>query len=142
MSISGSPLRAQTPGFWDPGFTAGKIQSDYNPGSNIGTSLNPLQYSFPGPGSEGCLYNASLSFMRCPGRNGDPTGLPAGGIGAQVRPFCGGSSVVEGLTWRGCRRFSQGNAWSTNSPTSQYWVIHANVEPAFDQCNSGPPGQS
>ncbi len=132
----------QTPGFWDPGFVSAKIRSDFAPGSGIGTVANPINYLYPGPGAQGCLFDAGPSFMGCPARNGSQDGHAPGPSSAQIAPYCRGSSVVEGLSWRGCRQFSQPNTVSINSPGSQYWVVHNNVEPAYDQCNSGPPGQS
>lgn len=126
-------------GLWDPNFTSGKVRGDYL--SPTGTSSSPLTLSYSGAGAQGCLFNAHDSFMGCPGRR--LAGFDPHLVGnSQKRPYCGGSSSFYASTWFGCAAYDQTNAISINSPQSQYWVVHANLEPSFDQCNSGPPGQS
>ncbi len=138
---STTDLYAQQVGIWDPSFVEARLRSDYS--SGVGVAASPLAYAFNGPGLEGCLWNAESSFMACPGRI-DAATPPAwrSGWGGQVRPFCGGDSTEQGNSWTGCRAFSTTNAFAFNQPGQRFWVVHANLEPAFDQCQSGPPSQS
>jgi FG-GAP-like repeat len=143
------PATTLPSGFSDPGFTRGALRSEYDQGVGAGNSWLTLSYSNNGlPGAEGCLWNASdpINTYRvgCPGR------AP---LGVSDTPWYGAnqffdacrvpSSARVGDSWLSCISYRQSNQFSVNwTPNSDYWVLSANSEPSFDQCNLGPPSLS
>lgn len=148
-------LLAVTPAcadFQDRGMRAGAARTDLAPGKGTGSDLLTLWYRNPVP--DGCLFPVTdprNEIFGCPGLSwgrAKPNGQP-GWTGLQVHPTCGSSSTTVGVpwtpvgdSWLGCLTYPSSPYFSLNSPGSQYWVIVANSEPAFDQCNDGPPGIS
>ena len=65
-------------------------------------------------------------------------------VRAQLQRFaaCGGSTTRIGDSWLGCIAYDNDNYFALNNPTDAYWVVVANDDPGFDQCNEGPPGSS
>ena len=65
-------------------------------------------------------------------------------VRAQLQRFaaCGGSTTRIGDSWLGCIAYDNDNYFALNNPTEAYWVVVANDDPGFDQCNEGPPGSS
>jgi hypothetical protein len=132
-------------GFWDENFTQGKIRTEFAP--NKGTAANPLAITFNGmfPGIEGCQFNAADAFSGCPARAGLPT-LPNNNpvwLGTlQQEEACNGNTQLIGDSWVGCTEYQSSPYFAINNPGNNYWVIHANNDPSFDQCNEGPPGLS
>jgi hypothetical protein len=138
-------------GFSDPGFTRGAMRTEYDQGRGAGSSWLTLDYR--SGGTEGCLWNAydpvnPANFQfGCPGR------AP---LGSSDRPWygpfsqtiaCGlaspASPVRIGDSWLSCISYLQSNQYSANWTTNtDYWVISANSEPSFEQCNLGPPSLS
>jgi hypothetical protein len=127
---------ASATGFWDQGMVLGKARTEYPSGEGVGHNIG-LLYAEPTP--EGCLFRATGNSFGCPGRNNVGT-LWQGGI--QVAAYCRGSSTLVGDSWQGCLQYGANNYYTLNAPGSSYWVISANSEPSFDQCNSGPPNLS
>lgn len=142
FGVSGSP--AASPSFssngqiWDAGLISGAVQTEY--AASVGTS-SPLNLQYNQTSStDGCLWDASLSpFSGCPGRSGMGT-VWQGTL--QGRSACGGNTTITGDTWAGCTQYSGSTAFSQGSPSTNYWMVHANDDPSFDQCNDGPPGAS
>jgi hypothetical protein len=127
----------------DADIRAARVRTDYAPGA--GTAAHPLNLTFTQAGPEGCLFSAASSFAACPGRAGLPnlpSGWPVWQGGLETREACGGSNTRIGDSWIGCIEYASSPYFSVNNPGSQYWVIVANDEPSFDQCNEGPPGLS
>jgi hypothetical protein len=129
-------------GFWDQGMVQGKARTEY--ASGVGSTSNLTLY-YPGPGPQGCLFDANNNIFGCPGRanvpnlpNGNPVWL--GNL--QKVSACRGNATPVGDSWQGCLRYSSDVPYTLNSPGSSYWVISANSDPSFDQCNSGPPNYS
>ena len=129
--------------FWDSHLASGAARTEFPPGYGVGQNFINLWYAGNGlPGAEGCLWSASdplASFFRCPGRRGESSVWRAN---LQEREACGGSTVPIGDSWLGCLAYSQDNYFALNAPGAHYWLIHANTDPAFDQCRKGPPGIS
>ncbi|UXI67686.1 hypothetical protein [Tahibacter amnicola] len=119
----------------DAGMHAGHLRTDYEAGR--GTAVLPLSLPYDQAGIEGCLFDAASSFAACPGRRGD-----AWSGALQTRAACGGDATPSALSWRGCREFADSPALASPGAGATYWVIHANDDPSFDQCNEGPPGLS
>jgi hypothetical protein len=72
-----------------------------------------------------------------------------GFVGLQSHASCGTSATAAGPamtdvghSWLGCVSYKTSPYFSLNDPASQYWVVVANSDPSFDQCNEGPPGLS
>lgn len=132
-------------GFWDPHMANGAIRTEFPSGYGIGSNYVSLWYTDPTlSGAEGCLFNAAEAFTKCEGRR--PQGTPFIGNQwptlIQAREACGGNTSAVGDSWLGCLSYSTNTYFSLNSPSSNYWVIHANTDPSFDQCRDGSPGQS
>jgi len=148
-----APVVAMLPGLFsatqaqsidDAGFRAGFVRTDYADG--LGTDAHPLQLRYDQAGVEGCRFNATDAFTACPGRRGLPA-LPGSGYqvwqgAVQTRIACGGDNTALGDTWRGCSAWPDNLYFGTPGVASQFWVLHANDEPSFDQCNEGPPALS
>jgi hypothetical protein len=148
-SITLPPATSLASGFSDPGFTRGAIRTEYDQGVGAGNSWLTLLYANNGlPGVEGCLWDANdpINTYRvgCPGR------AP---LGSSDTPWYGAnqffdacrvpSSARLGDSWLSCISYIQSNQFSVNwTPNSDYWVLSANSEPSFDQCNLGPPSLS
>jgi hypothetical protein len=138
--------------FQDRGMVAGAARTDLAPGKGTGSDLLALRYSNPAP--DGCLFSVLdplNNIFGCPGlvRVRDKANGQPGWAGLQVHPTCGSSDTAVGPaatpvgdSWLGCLSYAGSPFFSLNTPGSQYWVIVANSDPAFDQCNDGPPGLS
>ncbi len=127
----------------DANIVAGRVRSDLPAGR--GTLTAPLQLDYVEAGAEGCLWNASESFAGCPGRAGlpdRPGGVPVWAGTLQRSVACGGSTTRIGDSWVGCITYDTDAYFALNNPGNAYWVLVANDDPAFDQCNEGPPGSS
>ena len=138
--------------FQDRGMVAGAVRTDLAPGKGTGSDFLTLWYRNPVP--DGCAFSVLdplNTIFGCPGlswvRN-KPDGQP-GWAGLQVHPSCGSSETAAGPageaigdSWLGCLTYPASPYFSLNAPGSRYWVVVANSEPAFDQCNDGPPGLS
>jgi hypothetical protein len=147
-------------GFSDPGFTRGAMRTEYDQGRGAGSSWLTLKYllykqidpliPMPRlPNDAGCLWltndpvNSSTLFG-CPGR------APAGStdtpwFGQFSRSVACGDPLAPriGDSWTSCISYQQSNQFSVNwAANTDYWVIAANSEPSFDQCNLGPPNLS
>lgn len=136
------PSEAQAAGFWDQGMIQLRARTEYDAGVGVASDLI---LSYPGPGSEGCLFDANNNGFGCPGRAGlpnRPDGSPVWAGTIQGVPACRGDATLVGNTWKGCLRYSANTPFKINSPGANYWVISANSDPAFDQCNVGPPNYS
>jgi hypothetical protein len=132
-------------GFADQGFVRGAVRTEYADGK--GTSLSPLQLSYTSPTKEGCVWEAAdpNNFWGCPGRAPFPGSIPTPWLGlAQNRDACGDvTSPRSGDTWIACVAYQQSKQFAINWQLGQdYWVVIANSDPAFDQCNLGPPDLS
>lgn len=129
--------------FRDAHLASGAARTEFAPGYGVGSSWINLWYAGNGlHGAEGCLWSASDAqawFLKCPGRNAASAVWKAN---LQERIACGGSTAAIGDSWLGCLSYSENTYFSINSPGANYWVIHANTDPAFDQCRKGPPGIS
>lgn len=140
-----SPPPVVTPapyGFDDPGAVQGKVRSDLSQGTS---TLRPLVLSYEATGCKFPSDTASNAMFGCPGYR-DAKPKPDGSVGwsgnLQSREGCGGSTAVSGVTWAGCLHWSTDNFFSLNNPENTFWVTVTNTDPAYDQCNSGPPGAS
>lgn len=129
-------------GFDDPGALYGKLRSDLPKGTGNERPL-VLQYE-----STGCKFSSSdpnSLMFGCPGYRDAPPKAD-GSVGwsgnLQQRLGCGGDTTPFGNTWIGCLNWSTDNFFSLNNPTDTFWVTVTNTDPAYDQCNSGPPGAS
>jgi FG-GAP-like repeat len=143
-------------GFSDPGFTRGAMRTEYDQGRGAGSSwltLNYPLYKEPDllkrlPNDAGCLWltndPVNSTLFGCPGRApAGPTDTPwAGQFSRSVA--CGDATAPRiGDSWTSCISYQQSNQFSVNwTPNTDYWVISANSEPSFDQCNLGPPNLS
>jgi len=128
--------------FWDSYLANGAVRTEYP--SNYGVGSNITLWYMPSTfgTTYGCLWQHTdplASFFRCPGRRADAS-VWQGNL--QERSACGGNSAAIGDSWQGCLQYTQNTYFSLNSPGSNYWVIHANNDPSFDQCRKGPPGAS
>jgi hypothetical protein len=138
--------------FQDRGMRDGRLRTDLDPGKGAGPALLNLQYREPL--DDGCQFSVldplNLIFG-CPGLKSiraKADGSP-GFIGLQLHPSCGSSATAlgpamtaVGNSWLGCVSYPSSPYYSLNQPASQYWVVVANSDPSFDQCNDGPPGLS
>ena len=145
LVLAAATLPAFAQGFTDNHLTRGALRTEYEPG--VGHT-QPLSLVYGGAnvqGREGCLWHAAEAvYFGCPGRADvapHPDGRPAW-FGIQLRDACGGDATRAGDSWNGCTRYRSSPYFSLGSPASSYWVISANLEPAFDQCRSGPPNLS
>lgn len=130
-------------GLWDEGMLEGRVQTEFPQG--LGRPEWPLVLNYNQEGKEGCKFDAEQSFSGCPGR----AGLPVGNHGMEVwlgtlhwNEACAGNPVRSGDSWLGCTGYRQSNYFSSGGATDRYWMLVANNDPSFDQCNSGPPGVS
>lgn len=129
-------------GFDDPGAVSGKVRSDLPKGTGVTKPLE-LRYS-----EAGCMFpsdSPDSAMFGCPGyRDAKPkvNGAPGWSGNLQQRIGCGGDTSIAGDTWLGCLYWSTDNFFSLNDPVDTYWVTVTNSDPAYDQCNSGPPGAS
>jgi hypothetical protein len=149
LALAALPAAAD---FQDRGMRAGKVRTDLPRGRGTGTDFLGLAYREPL--TDGCAFSVTdplNGFFGCPGlkwiRN-KPGGQP-GWEGLQLHPTCGSSATAAGpadtelgLSWLGCVSYPGSPYFSLNAPDSQYWVVVANSDPSFDQCNDGPPGLS
>jgi hypothetical protein len=138
--------------FQDRGMRYGKVRTDLPPGRGTGSDF--LRLAYDGPLTDGCAFSVTdplNGIFGCPGlmwiRN-KPGGQP-GWAGLQIHPTCGSSATAAGpastglgMSWLGCVSYPGSPYFSLNHPDSQYWVVVANSDPSFDQCNDGPPGLS
>ena len=138
--------------FQDRGMRDGKVRTDLPPGQGTGT--NYLKLGYREPLTDGCAFSVTdplNGFFGCPGlssiRN-KPGGQP-GWAGLQFQATCGSSATAAGpaqtligVSWLGCLSYPSSPYFSLNDPGETYWVVVANSDPAFDQCNDGPPGLS
>jgi hypothetical protein len=131
-----------TADFNDRGLLAGKARTEYMPGTGAGSNWLTL------PLATGCAFAVSdplNAYFGCPGWRNAPTkpnGTPGWQGTLQEREACGGSQTPIGDSWLGCLTYPSSPYFSLNAPDSQYWVVVANTDPAFDQCNEGPPNIS
>ncbi len=137
---------ANATGFWDNSLINGSSRTEYPIGKGTGADFLLLDYATDNlPGIEGCQYDAAVAFSGCPGRAGLPN-LPDGGTvwGGTLQRFeaCGGDDTRIGDSWLGCLTYSQSPYFEIGTPDQFYWVIGANDDPSFDQCNEGPPNLS
>lgn len=129
-------------GFDDPGALQGKVRSDLPKGT--GTE-RPITLTY---GSTGCKFPSSSennTMFGCPGYREalpKPNGAPGWSGNLQQILGCRGDTSVAGDTWLGCLYWNSDNFFSLNNPVDTYWVTVTNTDPAFDQCNYGPPGAS
>jgi hypothetical protein len=126
-------------GFWDQGMVQLKARTEY--ASGVGSTSN-LGLYYPGPGPQGCLWDAYQNLFGCPGRANLPNlpgGNPVWSGTIQNVIACRGNTTLIGDSWQGCLRYASDVPYTLNSPGANYWVIAANSDPGFDQCNSGPP---
>ena len=127
----------------DANIVAGRLRSDLPAGT--GTTSQWLGLDYIQDSAEGCLWNSADSFSGCPGRAGlpdRPGGVPVWAGTLQRAAACGGSTTRIGDSWLGCVAYDTDAYFALNNPTNAYWVVVANDDPAFDQCNEGPPGSS
>lgn len=128
--------------FFDQNFILGSIRTEYPQGFATGGNRASLWYKFNDPyfSNEGCKWDSEDpgNFSGCPG-------LAFGNLWAgtlQGREACGGNATRIGDSWVGCVSYDQSPYFSINYNNGNYWVLVANSDPAFDQCNPGPPGIS
>lgn len=151
LSLAGTALSfsVSADGLSDPLVTQGKLRTEY--ASGLGTNGNwpTLWYVNNGlPGAEGCQFDAVDAFSGCPGRAGlplifkDGTWQDVWAGTLQGIEACNGDTQRIGDSWLGCLEYDQNTYYSAGNPGSVYWMIHANNDPSFDQCNSGLPGAS
>lgn len=127
----------------DANVAAGRIRSDLPAGVGVGDHW--LEIAYGQAGAEGCLWDSAASFSACPGRAGwpdRPDGTPVWAGVQQRSVACGGSPTRVGDSWIGCLAYDQNPYVALGNPGDAYWVLVANDEPSFDQCNEGPPGSS
>jgi hypothetical protein len=127
----------------DADLRAGRVRTELPPG--VGVANHPLNLTYTQPEPQGCLWNAQDAFSGCPGRAGLPNlpnGAPVWAGTLEGREACGGSTTRIGDSWIGCIAYDSSPYFALNNPGAQYWVISANDDPSFDQCNEGPPGLS
>ena len=140
-SDPGNPAPAAY-GFDDPGAQQARIRSDLTKGTG---NERPLTLSYD---ASGCKFpsNSPDSIMfGCPGYR-DALPKADGNVGwsgnLQQRLGCGGDTSHVNETWAGCLQWKTDNFFSLNEPDNTFWVTVTNTDPAYDQCNSGPPGAS
>jgi hypothetical protein len=135
-------------GLHDPGMVQGKLRTEYPDGLGAGGNWLTLWYVGNGlPGAEGCLFDAQAApAFGCPGRAGLPplpNGNPVWKGAIQFYDACNGNPAGRiGDSWIDCISYDSSSLFELNNPGSQYWVISANEEPSFDQCQEGPPNLS
>jgi hypothetical protein len=129
--------------FHDRGLVAASARTEYAPGTGTGSNWLTLQLF------AGCKFSVTdpaNQVFGCPGWRDAPNkldGVTPGWRGTlQERSACGGSGAPIGDSWLGCLTYPSSPYFSINSPGSTYWVVVANTDPAFDQCNEGPPNAS
>lgn len=130
--------------FDDRGLIAGRVRSSYEPGVGSGSRWLTLWYQSPGTGCRFAPYDP-LNPFGCPGLAwrdpyGRDMGLWRGNL--QGEPACGGDATLIGDSWIGCISYAGSPFFALNRPLDQYWVVVANSDPSFNQCNDGPPGLS
>jgi len=143
LLLAGLAIPAQAQSIRDANIAAGRIRSDLPAG--VGVTGHWLEIAYGQPGAEGCLWDSAASFSACPARAGwpdRPDGTPVWAGGQQRSEACGGSTTRVGDSWVGCLAYDQNPYFALGNPASAYWVLVANDEPSFDQCNEGPPGSS
>lgn len=121
----------------------GYIRTEYDIGLGTGDDYLSLSYANNGlHGEQGCLFDASADpTFSCPGFRSDDSNDWSGNT--QTRHACGGETTAIGDSWLGCLTYSDSPYFSIGNPqTNNYWVIHANHDPSFDQCREGPPSLS
>jgi hypothetical protein len=129
--------------FWDNDITNGHVRTEYVPA--LGTPGYPMTLRYDEESAEGCKFDSADSFSGCPGRAGLPQNARAREVwlGAlQWNEACGGSYDPDADSWKGCLAYRQSNYYEANPTHSNYWMLTANYDPSFDQCNSGMPGTS
>jgi hypothetical protein len=132
-------------GFADQGFVKGAMRTEYDDGK--GTAASTLKLTYGGPGKEGCLWDAENpdNLSGCPGRAPYPGSILKPWLGgSQTRDACGDlASPRAAETWTACIQYQQSKLFAIESqPGPDYWVVIANSDPSFDQCNLGPPDLS
>ncbi|MEZ5472909.1 MAG: hypothetical protein R3E90_14150 [Marinicella sp.] len=127
----------------DRNIVDGDIRSEYAFGLGTGNDYLNLSYANNGlHGEQGCLFDASADpVFSCAGfRSNNPSDWQGN---TQTRSACGGDTTPIGDSWLGCLSYSDSPYFSIGNPqTNDYWVIHANHDPSFDQCRVGPPSLS
>ena len=140
-SSNESPVAALY-GFDDPGATQAKIRSDLPKGTS---TVKPLTLRYDSTGCKFPSESPDSMMFGCPGYR-DAKPKANGSIGwsgnLQQRFGCGGDTTISGDTWVGCLNWSTDNFFSLNNPVDTFWTTVTNTDPAYDQCNSGPPGAS
>jgi len=143
FTLTASANTSMAIGLWDDDIVSGVARTEYRP--DLGTSKNPLFLRYDQAGEEGCKFNSVDALSGCPGR----AGLPLNQNGQEVwqgnihwNAACGGDAQRIDDTWKGCKTYDQSNFRQIGEATDNYWLIIANNDPAFDQCNSGMPGTS
>lgn len=140
LTIGGN---AQAQDFWDNDMIYGHVRTEHGP--TLGTSENPMTLRYDEESDEGCKFDSADSFSGCPGRAGLPMNTEAREvwIGAlQWNEACGGHGGLNDETWEGCISYRNSNYYESNPKHTSYWMLTANNDPSFDQCNSGMPGTS
>lgn len=139
----GSEPTAPAPyGFDDPGAGQGKVRSDLAQGTS---TVRPLTLTYDATGCKFPSESPDSGMFGCPGYRDAKTkanGTPGWSGNLQARVGCGGDTTFVGDTWAGCLHWSTDNFFSMNNPENTFWVTVTNTDPAYDQCNSGPPGAS
>lgn len=130
--------------FWDPLFRNGALRTEYAKGFGTQDQRITLDYVTGSFHTDfGCLWNVDdplSSFFRCPGRRDHDANVWLGTM--QEREGCGGDTTPIGDSWVGCLSYRRDTYFALGAPGDRYWVVHANNDPAFDQCRSGPPSAS
>lgn len=140
LAISSDVLALE---FWDNDLVHAHVRTEYDPG--LGTAEHPMTLRFDGSGAEGCAFDSAISFSGCPGRAGLPLNTEQREVWLgtlQWNEACGGHDGLEGETWEGCIAYRDSNHYQANPPHPYYWMLTANNDPSFDQCNPGMPGVS
>jgi hypothetical protein len=126
----------------------GKLRTEYPDGMGAGANWLTLWYVGNGlPGAEGCLFDAEdATHFGCPGRAGLPplsSGKEVWEGSIQRYDACHGDPAQRiGDSWIPCISYQTSQLFSLNNPGSEYWVVSANEDPSFDQCQDGPPNLS
>ena len=138
--------------FQDRGMRDGRLRTDLPPGRGSGSDFLRLEYRPPlGDGCQFSINDPLNAAFGCPGLNSVDNRLDGtpGWRGLQLNATCGTNDTAVGkaqtdigFSWLGCVSYAGSPYFALNDPGSQYWVAVANSEPAFDQCNDGPPGVS
>lgn len=137
--------------FWDHGLLDGHSRTELPIGKGTGSDLLAITYSADFDGAENCKFNAVDSFG-CPARAGlpeiphpsYPNDIPVWFGGHQTKVACNGDTTRGGDSWFGCALYDSSPYFETNltNQSDNFWVLGANIEPAFDQCKDGPPNLS